>query len=158
MSNTVNTAVRLATAAVAMAFGSLAVADENSVTKVIMASPPAFAEVDADGDSMVTEAEFEAFLDRRRTGRRLVTDPGDRTTAFDHADADGDGMLSREEFESMPRKVVRRQLHRGDPLDLFARGDVDHDGVLNEEEFEALMGGMRIVRRDGASSSEEDAQ
>jgi hypothetical protein len=75
---------------------------------------PTFAEVDSNGDLIVTQEEFDAFMEQRAPMHHRVrcrcTEDG--VGPFDRADADGDGMLSQEEYAGMMEKV--RILRKGD--------------------------------------------
>lgn len=143
-------------AAVALTCAGSSFAEEPAHTKVIVYEPPAFAEVDTDGDRMITAGEFTAFIERhRRPAKLIAASDSRRATEFTRADRDGDGMLSREEFDNMPRRVVRRTMAKADPADLFEKGDTDLDGVLNEDEFEALMGAVPRLRRHSEDTSEQ---
>lgn len=100
-----------------------------------------FAELDADGDGSVTQAEIEAF----------------RQARFERADKDGDGLLSQEEAmaedERMSEEAAARRFAAmdkngdgglspdeiGDPvMGMFERLDRNEDGALSQEEFERL--------------------
>jgi hypothetical protein len=76
--------------------GSASVADVSGFP-----GPPAFAEVDSNGDLIVTEEEFNGFMEQR------APMPGVRCRCvgdghpFDRADADGEGTLRREEYDGM---------------------------------------------------------
>jgi hypothetical protein len=133
---------------------SASFAEEPGRPGLTRLEPPAFAEVDADHDGMVTETELLVFIEARRAAADFPS--ADGAERFERADADGDGVLSREEFESSPRKMVHRRLHLGDPKELFAKADADHDSVLNEEEFNALFSKMHALRRHPADPGAHD--
>ncbi len=85
-----------------------------------------FAEIDADGDGLVSLDDFaavhEAEQDERRRGRH--------GRMLERLDADGDGLISQAEFEAAPMR-------------LFDRADSNGDDVITEDEVEAMREGRR---------------
>lgn len=95
------TRLRIA-AGMMLALGSAAFADDTAGPP----GPPAFNEVDADGDRMITEEEFRTFLEERHAEReRRHAEHARKFDPFQHADTDQDGILNQEEFEGMTEKM-----------------------------------------------------
>jgi len=93
-----------------------------------------FAELDADGDGEVTEAEF-----LERAGENAAERAAEM---FARLDADGDGVLSRDVFEA-------RGADRGRGMGrMIARFDSDGDGAIDAGEFETARAEMREMRRE----------
>ncbi len=117
-----------------------------------------FAEVDADGDGKVTQAELDAHRQAAVTG----------------LDADGDGMISKD--EAMAFATEKMQAHVTAMIDrqfmardvdgdgklsavemiappartgLFDRADADGDGAISEAEFSAMRERMQEMRGRG---------
>jgi hypothetical protein len=66
-------------------------------------TPPAFTDLDLDGDGQITQQEFTQFRATRMAGRAAQGYPlrnAGRAAPFAQIDADGDGTLSRQEFDS----------------------------------------------------------
>lgn len=145
-------------AGMAIALSSISFAEEPVRTRVIMHAPPEFSEVDADGDGMVTEAEFLAFIEAHRAAAAFPFDGEKGGNHFARADVDGDGVLSREEFEAAPRKIIRHTLQPRDPKELFEQADTNRDSVLDEQEFKALFGTMRGLRKHTARTDEQEGR
>jgi hypothetical protein len=104
-----------------------------------------FADVDADGDGKVTQAEIDAY----------------RTAKFAEADTDGNGSLSAEEMTAMQeaRKAEREQQRTARMME---RLDANKDGQISQDELPAPKGdkGKSFIERfdtdgDGAVSEEE---
>ncbi|MFV0335283.1 MAG: EF-hand domain-containing protein [Tropicimonas sp.] len=94
-----------------------------------MMAPPAFAQLDADGDGKVTAAELEAYPAARAAER------------FSQADADGNGALSPEELTAA---IDRMRVEA-----MMSRLDTDGDGAVSQAEMEAMMGQMRETVKPG---------
>ena len=117
-----------------------------------------FAEVDADGDGKITQAELDAH----------------RKAAVEGLDPDGDGMISKEEATAfatgkmqahvtamIDRHFTTRDLDGDGRLSavemiapparagLFERADADGDGAVSTEEFSAMQDRMREMRGRG---------
>ena len=107
---------------------------------------------DANGDGMITEAEFrdaraklfarldrdgDGFLTNADTPRRLAArraGGGDRLAeAMRGLDKDGDGKVSRDEFVNSPGLI-------------FQRADANRDGVVDRQELEAFQAAA-VARR-----------
>lgn len=80
------------------------------------AGQPLFDRADADGDGVVTRAEWQAL----------------RAARFARIDTDGNGVLSQAEASAA---AERRAASRAGTL--FARTDADGDGAITRAEFEA---------------------
>lgn len=88
-----------------------------------------FAQVDADDDGSVTQAEIDAF----------------RAARIEQADASGDGALSIEEFDTLYREFTRFRM-----VDAFQHLDADGDGVIDSAEMDSRVGGIvERMDRDG---------
>jgi hypothetical protein len=113
--------------------------------------PPAFSEVDADGDGFVSEDEFNAFRAERHTkmaeeGRPMkgmATAPG-----FADIDTDGDGKLSEAELtaaqqahmHAMHQDQGGKGMHHGKhmggtKMPSFGDLDLNGDGCIDADEF-----------------------
>lgn len=109
----------LVAAGIVLAFGSAAFAEDHSG----FPEPPTFHEVDADGDQMVTQDEFHAFMEERHAEhRRRHGERSGRFNPFDRADVDRDGILNQEEFDEMMQKMHRirtkmREERGADPIE-----------------------------------------
>jgi Ca2+-binding EF-hand superfamily protein len=143
-------------------------ADQNRDGTVTVAEAKAEASarlraIDADGNGVLTRAEFRAHREQAREGRRserfeaIDTDRDGQITqaelnAHQHAmvdrhggqrfatlDADGNGAVSREEFAAAPERLKQA---RKDAR--FARADRDGDGAISRAEAEGMgRGGLR---------------
>ena len=82
-----------------------------------------FAEMDANGDGQVSEAEFIAHSQAQASERAAEM--------FARLDADGDGTLSRDVLEA--RQGGGRMAAR-----MIERADTDNSGGVSAEEFEAI--------------------
>ena len=80
-----------------------------------------FAQLDADDDGYVSQAEMR----QAREGARA------RRPAFSELDSDGDGQLSAAELEAVPSRGNRRTADR------FNHLDADGDGYVSQEELQA---------------------
>ena len=112
--------------------------------------PPAFSEFDQDGDSFVSEAEFDAFHTARheamakegRPMKGMATAP-----SFSDVDVDGDGKLTEAELTAAHQahmKAMREAhggqgehhgMHKGMKLPTFEDIDLDDNGCISPEEF-----------------------
>jgi len=104
-------------------------------------SPPAFSNIDTDGDGFVSEEEFNAFRAARMAARAEAGKPmkGAATApAFSDLDSDGDGVLSEDELiagRKAHRKAMNKQHGKGMKMPTFGDLDLDGDGCINAEEF-----------------------
>lgn len=95
------------------------------------------AEVDADGDGAITQAEIDAY----------------RTAQVTAADASGDGAISLSEFETIFAMATRDRM-----VDAFQELDADGDGTVTTAEMDTRFGGIvdRMDRNgDGALSADD---
>lgn len=113
--------------------------------------PPAFTEIDVDGDGFVSEQEFTEFRATRMAAMAEAGKPmkGAATApAFSDIDTDGDGKLSEAELTAghkAHREAMREQKGKGDGMGMhhgmdmkmptFMELDLNGDGCINEEEF-----------------------
>lgn len=93
-----------------------------------------FAEIDADGDQMVTETEFVAHAERMAAERAAAM--------FSRLDADGDGVLSLD-------ALAGRLGGRGMSGRFIERADTDGSGGVSAEEFDAFRAAIVSRLRDG---------
>lgn len=113
--------------------------------------PPAFSEIDADGDGFVSEEEFNAFraerhakmADEGRPMKGMATAP-----AFADVDTDGDGKLSEAELTAAQQAHMQAmhqeqggkgmghgQHHGGMKMPTFSDLDLNGDGCIDADEF-----------------------
>lgn len=109
--------------------------------------PPAFVEIDVDGDGFVTEEEFTAFRSARMSAMAEAGKPmkGAATApAFSDIDADGDGKLTETELTAAHeahRKTMHEQhgmgMHHGmgKKMPMFDDLDLNADGCIDADEF-----------------------
>lgn len=127
----------------------------------------AFAEADADGDGMITEAEFSqadhpgrskrgagGHKHRGRAGQSPDSEARQNMAEdmFDLLDSNADDSLSREEFSSANQRAARKNLGQ---QRAFTRLDANADGVLTIDEFPASRLAARDTNGDGTITSEE---
>ena len=113
-------------------------------------SPPAFSDIDTDGDGFVSEEEFNSFRAARMAAKAEAGKPmkGAAThPAFGDLDSDGDGVLSEDELTAgrkAHKQAMREQHGSGDGKGMHSKGmkmptfgdlDLDGDGCINAEEF-----------------------
>ncbi|WP_158448492.1 hypothetical protein [Jannaschia rubra] len=96
-----------------------------------------FADIDADGNGSVTQAEIDAY----------------RAMKVGEADASGDGALSIEEFDTLYREFTRSRM-----VDAFQNLDADGDGVITDGEMDARFGDIvkRVDRDDDGALTPRD--
>lgn len=109
---------------------------EITVEDIEAARGNRFAEMDANGDGQVSEAEFIAHSQAQAAERA--------SAMFARLDADGDGVLSRDVLEA--REGGGRMAAR-----MIERADTDNSGGVSAEEFEAVKEKM-AGRRGGKGS------
>lgn len=103
-----------------------------------------FAELDADGDGLLTDEE----LATRRDGRRFGPGPGRRHGAPGaRLDADQDGSVSLAELQAVHPNVTAEQ---------FAEFDGDGDGALSRAELEAARGELMARMRERLEAIDTD--
>jgi len=113
-------------------------------------SPPAFSDIDTDGDGFVSEEEFNSFRAARMAAKAEAGKPmkGAATApSFSDLDSDGDGMLSEAELiagQKAHRQAMHKQHGSGEGKGMHSKGmkmptfgdlDLDGDGCINAEEF-----------------------
>ena len=104
-------------------------------------SPPAFSDIDTDGDGFVSEEEFNSFRAARMAAKAEAGKPmkGAATApSFSDLDSDGDGMLSEAELiagQKAHRQAMHKQHSKGMKMPTFGDLDLDGDGCINAEEF-----------------------
>lgn len=92
-----------------------------------------FAGADTDGDSLISAAEFDAFMVAERERKQAER----RAKRFAKLDTDGDGFVSSEELSAQADKRMDK---------MFERVDADGDGVITEAEREAMKEKMKERR------------
>ncbi|WP_114966257.1 EF-hand domain-containing protein [Alkalilacustris brevis] len=169
---TPRTSLSLAALALTMATGAFFLAPVSAEAQAPGDRTLAFEAMDADGDGIVTQEEFEAFLaDRPRMGQRgMMRDRGamrgmwqhggmgfgpgaamdeDGRTGFaarmiERFDTDGDGALSEAEIAAAMEHMAEM---RNDPAArarmMFEHMDTDGDGMISPEEFETAHAAMQ---------------
>jgi len=94
--------------------------------------------VSKEGNSLLTEAEFMAWM-----GRFTRTDSKDELmedllAAFQVFDKDGNGFITKDELriamETIGEKVTEKELQN-----MLRQADVDNDGMINYQEFLRIM-------------------
>ena len=110
-----------------------------------------FANVDSNGDGLISAEEFAAAEmprhprggHHKRKGQRdergapteeMITERGEamEENLFHSLDADNDGVISREEFSTEAMQEARRASRK---TQIFERSDSDGDGFLSPDEF-----------------------
>ena len=112
--------------------------------------PPAFTEVDADGDGFVSEEEFKTFHAKRHAAKAEAGKPMKgmaSAPAFTDIDSDGDGKLTEAELTAAHQahmKAMREEhqgmgegmgMHKGMKMPTFEDLDLDGNGCISAEEF-----------------------
>jgi len=95
-----------------------------------------FASSDADGDGIVTRAEFDSHRQAMREERRARR--ADRQ--FGRLDSNGDGQISAAEYEAVHAARMEAR---------FTKIDADGDGVISESERDAMKSHHRKHGRRG---------
>jgi Ca2+-binding EF-hand superfamily protein len=160
-----NKTVTLIAAGITLISSSVSVADDAAG----FPAPPAFAEVDSNGDLQISREEFDAAMEQRMAasasqgklrllgGRFLHPgSPGDNGPAFGAPptfadfDSNGDLMITEDEFNAFSEQ--RPSMHKvrcrciDDGQSPFDRMDADEDGMLSQQEYEAMMEKVRLLR------------
>jgi hypothetical protein len=106
--------------------------------------PPAFTEVDADGDGFVSEEEFNTFHAKRHAAKAEAGKPMKgmaSAPAFADIDSDGDGKLTEAELTAAHQAHMdamheaHQDMHGAMKMPAFGDLDLDGDGCINAEEF-----------------------
>ena len=108
-----------------------------------MGTEASFEQLDADGDGMVTQEEFDAK----------------RTEMFAAQDADGDGALSEEELTAAIMKRIQDSA-KGMAANAIEKLDDDNDGMLSQSEMKSWTGRKNLFEHidddgDGSLSRSE---
>lgn len=122
------------------------------------------AEIDSDGDGLISREEFAAAerlgigfrhglrqkgpgaADGKRMPRSERRSGGGDQALFETLDSDGDGKLSKDEFDVRAMRDARRQLHRER---MFDRLDRNGDGVLGPDELPDPIARLEAMDADG---------
>lgn len=124
-----------------------------------------FAELDSDGDGMLSRDEWRAFVASKRNGTGTAP-PADSNSElispdqmFDAADADQSGALTKSELKKFLKANpnIKKQLGVGSWADLFAELDSDGDGMMSREEWHTFVISKRDATATAAASLEEKA-
>jgi Ca2+-binding EF-hand superfamily protein len=106
-------------------------------SEIIAAAKRQFAQIDANHDGVVTQAEFARFRDSP-AGRAASanTDPFQHVGGhwMDHADPNGTGRVTLDMAEQHP-------------LQLFDQADLNHDGVIGLDELKLARAMMALTSR-----------
>lgn len=152
---TVFETILLIAAIVALALLPLSVEAQAAAKPGEKHGPPAFTEVDADGDGFVSEAEFNSFRAERhkamaeagRPMKGLATAP-----SFAEVDADGDGKVTAAELKAAQQahrqamhankgqgmgqgQGMRHGQHGEMKMPSFGDLDLDGNGCIDADEF-----------------------
>lgn len=143
MTSTLKSNVTLSATVLAIALGGFAVQADAKSGEGRRDHRASFAELDSNGDGLVTEAELSAH----------------RVARFASMDADGDGKVTAEELTAhhdakISRKLAKRTAH------MVNRFDADGDGALSQDELPQKGFMSKFMERadsngDGALSQEE---
>lgn len=114
-------------------------ADQNGDGTVTVAEAKAevsarLRRIDADGNGVLTRAEFRAYREQARNGRR--------SQRFEAIDADRDGRITQSEWIAHQHAMVDR--HGGKR---YAALDTDGNGVVSREEFAAAPERLQQARK-----------
>ena len=119
----------------------------------MQSGPPAFEEIDIDGDGFVSEEEFTTFREARMAAMAEAGMPMKAAAiapAFVEIDTDGDGMLTETEFltaQQAHRKAMHEKmaaahgggmgmhLGGGKGMPTFEQLDLNGDGCIDADEF-----------------------
>jgi hypothetical protein len=119
----------------------------------MQSGPPAFEEIDIDGDGFVSEEEFTTFREARMAAMAEAGMPMKAAAiapAFVEIDTDGDGMLTETEFltaQQAHRKAMHEKMaaahgggmgmHHGGGkgMPTFEQLDLNGDGCIDADEF-----------------------
>jgi hypothetical protein len=157
-----NKTTTLVAAGIALIVGTASLADDSPEIQ----APPAFAELDTDGDLQINRDEFEGFLEQGLSGNGgrvlfhtsrqaggplpdgLPGFPG--RPAFADIDTDGDTLVTEEEFQTFLEEraaehKVRCRCTGG--VDPFGRADTDGDGMLSQDEYGSMAKKVHIIRK-----------
>ena len=127
--------------------------------------PPAFSEIDQNGDGLVSEDEFNTFRTARHEARAKEGRPmkGMATApAFADIDTDGDGSLTEAELSAAQQAHMKamheahggmghgkhRCKHHGQGMPTFEDIDTDGDGCISPAEFDAHHAEYRKDKED----------
>lgn len=118
-----------------------------------------FADIDSDGDGLISAAEFTNFSDRfsAEASSALLqaqSEAGESSERFASLDTNGDGSLDQTEFEAgMPPPPPPQG---GDvealAADLFASIDADGNGTIDADELEAVLSQTSLAEDEDAAS------
>jgi len=115
-----------------------------------MSGPPAFGQIDEDGDGFISEEELDAFRAARMAAMAEAGKPmkGAKSMPdFVEIDLDGDGMLTEVEFTTA-QTAHREKMHAAHgahgmghgmhmKMPTFSDLDINGDGCIDAEEFAA---------------------
>ena len=102
---------RLAIVILGVGFISLAFAGDEANRP----EPPSFSDIDVNDDALISQDEFQSFMESRRGDRGGRQRPhGGRFNPVERADIDGDGYLNEEEFNAMRENMRNRWRDRGE--------------------------------------------
>lgn len=118
--------------------------------------PPAFSEIDADGDGYISAEEFAAHRAERQAAMSAAGKPMKGAAfapAFDEIDTDGDGRLDQAELaagQQAHRKAMREahgtmpgSMRGGMGMPAFSDLDSDGNGCIDAAEFAAHQAAAR---------------
>ncbi|MFG2698799.1 EF-hand domain-containing protein [Kitasatospora sp. NPDC048407] len=107
--------------------------DDPLVLAALAAGERAWAAMDANGDGVMTFAEYDAWVDADKFDhvcRHALA------ALFDLADADQDGALRRSEFTALREALGNRPDHADAAFDAL---DTDADGLVGRDEYLASI-------------------
>jgi Ca2+-binding EF-hand superfamily protein len=106
-----------------------------------------FENIDADGNSAITQAEFDVMKDMMRGNKQGRKGNKGKRHIFKRMDTDSSGDITEQEFNTAIEARQTAQAERTVKRSTFAALDTDTDGQISEQEFDAAHEAKKIAHK-----------